>query len=170
MRTNAAAHRSMRGIIRVPFSQRLGNHGHRMSHARFSALYEPVLQEIASRSAIADGAFIDKDVYRVYLATFWSNVVLDPDDSGVPEADLEHLHDFLNEEIPNVLGTGQTVADCFKFITQRDGELAMDRLQLTQTHKELLQYFASMILDPDGHRRWMDEIRQKQAEAQRRGR
>jgi len=24
----------------------------------------------------------------------------------------------------------------------------------------LLQYFSSMILDPDGHKKWMDEIRE----------
>ena len=138
-----------------------------MTDQRFAALYDPVLQEIAARSAIADGAFIDKDVYRVYLATFWANVVLDPEDSGVQEADIEPLHDFLNAAIPKVLGAGQTVADCFRFITRKDGEQTMDRLQLTQMHKELLQYFASMILNPEGHRRWMDEIRQKQAEAQR---
>jgi hypothetical protein len=29
---------------------------------------------------------------------------------------------------------------------------------LTQTHKELLLYFASMILDPEGHKRWMEEV------------
>ena len=138
-----------------------------MTNPRFAAMYEPVLQEIAVRSAIADGAFIDKDIYRVYLATFWANVVLDPEDSGVEEADIEHLHDFLNDEIPSVLGAGQTVADCFRFITRKDGEQAMDRLQLTQMHRELLQYFASMILNPEGHRRWMDEIRKKQADAQR---
>ena len=138
-----------------------------MTDQRFAALYEPVLQEIAARSAIADGAFIDKDVYRVYIATFWANVVLDPQDSGVDEADIEPLHDFLNSEIPQVLGSGMTVSDCFKFISQKTGEQAMERLQLTQLHKELLQYFASMILNPEGHRRWMDEIRSKQAEAKR---
>ena len=106
-------------------------------------------------------------MYRVYIATFWANVVLDPQDSGVDEADIEPLHDFLNAEIPAVLGAGQTVSDCFRFISVKGGEQAMDRLQLTQTHKELLQYFASMILNPEGHRRWMDEIRAKQADPRR---
>jgi hypothetical protein len=31
--------------------------------------------------------------------------------------------------------------------------------KLNQTHKDLLQYFSSMILDPEGHERWMSEIR-----------
>ncbi|GIS19205.1 MAG: hypothetical protein CM15mP120_11210 [Pseudomonadota bacterium] len=34
----------------------------------------------------------------------------------------------------------------------------MIEAKLNQTHKDLLQYFSSMILDPDGHKRWMEEI------------
>ena len=36
----------------------------------------------------------------------------------------------------------------------------MGEAQLNQTHKDLLQYFSSMILDPEGHKRWMEEIRE----------
>jgi hypothetical protein len=34
----------------------------------------------------------------------------------------------------------------------------MKNARLNQTHRELLLYFSSMILDPDGHRRWMEMI------------
>jgi hypothetical protein len=36
----------------------------------------------------------------------------------------------------------------------------MREARLTQHHKELLLYFSSMILDPDGHKRWMDHVRE----------
>ncbi len=89
-------------------------------------------------------------------------MVTDPDDVGVDEADLEVLHDVLNEELERQLGPAFSVTECFRFLTSRDGEAAMNELRLTPEHKDLLLYFASMILDPDGHKRWMDEIRQQQ--------
>ena len=41
-------------------------------------------------------------------------------------------------------------------------EQAMKDARLTQNHKDLLLYFASMILDPDGHARWADKVRAEQ--------
>ena len=38
----------------------------------------------------------------------------------------------------------------------------MGEARLTQSHKDLLQYFASMILDPSGHKKFMDQIRDDQ--------
>jgi hypothetical protein len=49
----------------------------------------------------------------------------------------------------------------FTFISSKPGEQAMVEAKLNQTHKDLLQYFSSMILDPDGHKKWMDEIREQ---------
>ena len=66
------------------------------------------------------------------------------------------------EEVADVLGTDTTLQDIFKFVTSKDGERAMAEARLTQSHKDLLSYFASMILDPDGHRRYMDHIRDQQ--------
>ncbi len=37
----------------------------------------------------------------------------------------------------------------------------MGAAKLTQRHKELLLYFSSMILDPDGHRRWMESVKNR---------
>ncbi len=106
--------------------------------------------------------FIDRDVFSIYVATLWANVVLSPEDVGLLEEDLESLHDLLLEEVTDVLGPDTTLQDIFKFVTSKDGERAMAEVRLTQSHKDLLSYFASMILDPDGHKRYMDHIRDQQ--------
>jgi hypothetical protein len=124
------------------------------------AAFAPVLAEVAERSRVAD-AFLDKDLYRIYIATLWANVVLDPADVGIEEADLETLHDLVNEQIGDVLGSGTDIRECFRFVNSKAGESAMAAAKLTRRHQELLLYFSSMILDPDGHRRWMESIRNR---------
>lgn len=128
---------------------------------RFERQFRPVLDEIESRASVA-GAFVDKDLYRIFLATLWANVTLDPGDVGLEEDDLEPLHDYLNDALAAVLGREQSVTDCFRFINSKAGEQAMDRCRLSRTHRDLLHYFCSIILDPDGHRRWADEVRSKE--------
>jgi hypothetical protein len=119
----------------------------------FAARFSPVLAEIERHCSVA-GSFVDKDLYRVNLATLWANLVMDPSDAGLTEAALEPLHDFLNERMESVLGRGQTLTECFRFINSKAGEQAMERCHLTATHRQMLLYFCSMILDPAGHRRW----------------
>ena len=87
--------------------------------------------------------------------------MLNPDDAGLTEDALEPLHDYLNQMIEPVLGHDQTLTDCFRFINSKAGEQAMERCHLTTTHRQMLLYFCSMILDPDGHRRWSDAQRDK---------
>lgn len=123
----------------------------------FESAFRPVLDEIERRASVA-GRFVDKDLYRIYIATLWANMVMDPADAGMTEDDLEPLHDFLNGAIERVLGRGQTLTECFRFLNTKAGELAMDRSRVSGTHRDLLTYFCSMILDPDGHRRWADSI------------
>ena len=106
--------------------------------------------------------FIDRNLYRVYIATLWSNVVLSPEEVGLEEDDLPDLHDILLAEINDAIGETESLHDVFQFISSKDGELAMAEARLTQSHKDLLQYFASMILDPDGHQRFMQFVREKQ--------
>ena len=65
------------------------------------------------------------------------------------------------EQIGDVLGSGADIRECFRFVNSKAGEGAMAAAQLTQRHKELLLYFSSMILDPDGHRRWMENVRNR---------
>lgn len=124
----------------------------------FDDRFGPLLAEIERRCAVA-GAFVDKDLYRVNVATLWANVVLDPEDVGVASDEIEPLHDYLNAVIEPVLGIGATLTECFRFINSKAGEQAMDRCHLTTTHRQLLLYFCSMILDPEGHKRWRDAQR-----------
>jgi hypothetical protein len=130
-----------------------------VSKVNYAERLQPVIDEIARRSLVADN-FIDKDLYRVYFATLWANLVMDPADSGLAEADLEPIYHYLNDNaITPVLGTDQSITECFRFINSKAGEQAMDRCQLSKTHRDLLTYFCSMILDPDGHRKWADQHR-----------
>ena len=125
--------------------------------------FRPVLEDITERSTITD-RFIDKDVYRILAGTVWANVVLDPDAVGLGEFDLEDLHDIINDWSGRILGIeAGTIAEIFRWLNSKTGERAMQQAQLTPNHRDLLLYFASMILDPDGHRRWMDTIRDRQS-------
>ncbi len=123
--------------------------------------FAPVFADIRERSSVAE-RFIDRDLYRVYVATLWANVVLSPDEVGLLEEDLEDLHDLLLEEISDAIGPHESLHPVFQFIASKAGEKAMAEARLTQSHKDLLEYFASMILDPEGHKRYMEEIREKQ--------
>jgi len=120
-------------------------------------MFDPVLDDVAERASVAD-RFVDKDLYRIMVATLWANVVLDPAQVGLLEEDLEAAHDVVNARITQVLGHDQDLTACFAFLNSRSGELAMQAARLTQNHKDLLTYFASMILDPEGHRRWMESL------------
>ena len=123
--------------------------------------FEPVLTELREKAAVAT-SFIDKNFFQVSVATLWANVVLSPEDTGITEDDLPNLHDVLNEEIASVLGPDEDLKTVFRFISSKDGEKTMVEARLNQTHKDLLLYFSSMILDPEGHRKWADELKEKQ--------
>ena len=128
-----------------------------MSSAVLKENFAPVFSDIRARATVVE-QFLDRNLYRVYIATLWSNVVLSPEEVGLDEDDLPELHDLLVEEIQDAIGEG-SLHDIFRFITSKQGEGAMAEARLTQSHKDLLNYFASMILDPDGHRRYMDFVR-----------
>lgn len=131
----------------------------------FETRFGPALRELARKALITE-RLVDKDVYRILIATLWVNVVLDPEDVGLTEPELEPLHDLINRHVAEVLGADETLTECFRWLNGKAGEQAMRAARLTEQHRDLLLYFASMILDPDGHRRWMAEI----AEDQRPGR
>jgi hypothetical protein len=131
------------------------------SSAAITEHFEPVFKDIRERATVTE-RFIDRDLYRVYISTLWSNVVLSPDEVGLDEEDLPELHDIVIAEISDAIGTVDSLHEIFQFIASKDGERAMQDARLTQSHKDLLQYFASMILDPDGHKRYMDYVREKQ--------
>ena len=128
-----------------------------MAISDLATRFDPILEDIATRSQVTD-SYLDRNLYRLYVATLWTNVVLAPHDAGVNPEDLEDLHDLVNERITDVLGSDDAIRACFEFINSKAGERAMQEARLTQNHKDLLLYFSSMILDPDGHRRWMETI------------
>lgn len=130
--------------------------------AQLTERFEPVLDDLTARAAVAD-RFVDKDVYRILVCTLWVNVVLEPADAGLGEQHLEPLHDVLNRRIALVLGQDETLTSCFRYLDSKAGEQAMRAVRLTPQHRDMLLYFASIILDPEGHRRWMEEIRNRPA-------
>ena len=86
-------------------------------------------------------------------------MVLSPEEAGIGEDDLPTLHDLVVSELVDVIGEGTDLETVYRFVSSKAGEKTMIEAKLNQTHKDLLQYFSSMILDPDGHKRWMEEIR-----------
>lgn len=124
------------------------------------ALFAPVMDDLAQRSAVADG-IVDKDLYRIMVTTLWVNVVLNPQDAGIEETHLEPLHDVMNRRIAGLLGADESLKSCFRYLDGKAGERAMKAARLQAHHRDMLLYFASMILDPQGHRRWMDEVRNR---------
>lgn len=111
--------------------------------------FQPAILEIINASGV-DEQFVDKDRFRVYIATVWGNAVLDPERSGITEDDLPPLHDYLNEEIVELLGEGESVTGCYEYLTSKAGEDSLNRLQVNQQHREFINYFARLILGADG--------------------
>jgi hypothetical protein len=127
-----------------------------------SHLFAPVLDDLEQRAAVADG-IIDRSAYRILVCTLWVNVVLAPEDVGLAETELEALHDVLNHRIAQVLGSDETLTECFRYLDTKPGQQAMTEARVTANHRDMLLYFASISLDPEGHRRWMEEIRSRPA-------
>jgi hypothetical protein len=127
-------------------------------NAEFDELLRPVLAEIERQSLVAE-RFVDKELYQIYIATLWAQIALDPAQHGLEDTDLEPLHNRLNVAVAPVLGLEHGVRDCFRFVNSRAGEAAMGRYRVPAHHRDLLLYFCSVILDPEGHRRWAEEQR-----------
>ena len=86
-------------------------------------------------------------------------MVLEPESAGVNEQELESIYHAINERVRPVLGDCDPLKETYHYLTTKAGELTMDKAKLSKNHKDLINYFASMMLDPDGHKKWMDEIR-----------
>ncbi len=127
------------------------------SELRVSAIFE----EIRSQATIAD-TFLDRDKYQLLVCTIWANLVMNPEDAGVSQEALESIHDEIVEQVHADLGPEADLKSCFAFLTTKTGEQAMQANKLGSTHRDLLLYFSSMILDPDGHQRWSKELREQQ--------
>ncbi len=122
---------------------------------------DAIFDEIRSQAKVVD-TFLDRERYQLLVCTVWSNLVMNPDDAGIAEADLEIVHDTIVKEIQQDLGDQADLKTCFAFLTTKTGEAAMQANKISGTHRDLLLYFSSMILDPAGHKRWSDDLRAKQ--------
>ena len=129
-----------------------------MTEDRISVFVETILGEIEEKSRITEH-FVDKDHYRIFLATIWSNLVLEPSSAGIDELDLELIYDSINSHAHSILGGDDPLKETYHYLTTKDGEAAMDKAKLTKNHKDLLVYFASMMLDPEGHKKWLEDVR-----------
>ena len=116
-----------------------------MTPEEIRTTFEPALEEIIERCRLTE-EFVDKDQFRVLIATVWGNAVLEPHRSGIEESDLENLHNFLNQHISRVVGEGETITTCYEWIMSKAGEDSLTRQQVTGNHKEFLHYFARLIL------------------------
>lgn len=121
---------------------------------------DAVLQQIERNAAVTE-AFVDKDRYRLYLCTLWSNLVLEPDQLGLEVNDLEQAFETISEKVKSVLGEDDPIRGAFRFISSPAGEREMNRAKLTRNHRDMLLYFSSMILDPDGHKKWIDQLKEQ---------
>ena len=122
---------------------------------------DAIFNEIREQARVADN-FLDRERYQLLVCTVWSNLVMNPDDAGIDEAQLESIHDLILAEVRSDLGEDADLASCFKFLTTKAGEAAMQANKISGTHRDLLLYFSSMILDPEGHKRWSDDLREQQ--------
>ena len=92
-----------------------------LTPADIAESFKPVFKDIRERSTVAE-RFIDRDLYRVYVSTLWSNVVMSPEEVGLEEEDLPDLHDILVEEINDAIGETESLQDVFRFIASKNGE------------------------------------------------
>lgn len=128
------------------------------SQAELQRLFEPVLAAAERQSGVAE-RFVDKDLYRICLATIWANVVMDPAAFGLTEDDLESAHDVINLNARRLTGDERAITTAFRFVSSQEGERAMAQAKVPRAHRDLLLYFSSMILDPVRHRRAMTDYR-----------
>ena len=120
-----------------------------------------ILDQIRSQSEIASGV-LDLDLYRVQVALFWIQIAATPEEIGATESDLEAIYAHLNEAVQPVLGQGQTLREVFAYLLGGDGEAGMKRLKLKTYQQDLIEYFGTLITDPDEHRRRMQAARTAQ--------
>ena len=86
----------------IELARQVWHHLLMLNPTELSYAFEPVFTDIKERSTVVD-RFIDRNLYQVYIATLWSNVVLSPGEAGIEEEDLEELHDLVVAEIKAVL-------------------------------------------------------------------
>lgn len=119
----------------------------------------PLLAEMDKQCMVTEH-LMDKDQWRVFLTTMWSNLVMEPESLGMMEADLEDAYKVIETAAEKRLGGEDALVEAFRFLTTKDGERCMEKAKLRKSHKDMLLYFASMMVDPERHKQYMDDIRE----------
>lgn len=120
----------------------------------------PLFQEMDKQCMVTEH-LIDKDQWRIYVTTMWSNLVMAPESLGLAEEDLEQAFRLIEKTAESRLGGDDALVDSFRFLTTKDGERCMDKAKIRKSHKDMLLFFASMMVDPERHKQYMDELRTK---------
>lgn len=112
--------------------------------ANLAERYQDLLAEIERLSRVTHD-FLDTELYRVYLATLWSNAVLEPRRAGLDSAELEAFYDFLNQQGRAILGGEEPLKECFRYLLCSQGEQAMERLRLPTAHRAQLKRLGTLM-------------------------
>lgn len=125
---------------------------------------QTVLNQLSSQSEVASGV-LDLDLYQIQIALLWIQITAAPEDINASEDDLEAICDYMNDAIQAVLGEGYKLRQVFAYLGTHDGDMAMQRLKLKSYQKDLIDYFGTMITDPDEHQRRMRAARSEQQQS-----
>ncbi|TVS16365.1 MAG: hypothetical protein EA417_10490 [Gammaproteobacteria bacterium] len=106
--------------------------------------FAPVLAEVEQLSRVGE-TFLDKDVYCIYLATLWSNAVMEPERAGLETSELEIFYDFLNAAGQDILGGEEPVKDSFRYLLGSAGRQAMERLRIPGAHRDHLSRLGKLM-------------------------
>ena len=118
----------------------------------------PLFAEMDKQCMVTEH-LIDKDQWRLFLTTMWSNLVMEPENLELTEADLEDAYKVIEGVAEDRLGGKDALVDAFRFLATKDGERCMEKAKLRKSHRDMLLYFASMMVDPERHKQYMKEIR-----------
>lgn len=120
-----------------------------MDNTRVKQLVQPYLENMQSAATIQD-TYLDKDAYRISMATLWAMAVNNPQRFNLEEEELEDLHDCINNVMCEVLMDDKIdLHSCFKFIDGKLGQQSMKRLKVPHDHQQFLLHFANLILGPN---------------------
>ncbi|MCC5888148.1 MAG: hypothetical protein JJT88_17065 [Gammaproteobacteria bacterium] len=111
---------------------------------RLAERYQDIFAEIERLSRVTE-QFLDTELYRIYLATLWTNAVLEPQRAGLEGDELEAFYDLLNDHGRDILGGEEPLKDCFRYLLCSQGEQAMERLRLPAAHRAQLTRFGALM-------------------------
>lgn len=84
---------------------------------------------------------------------------MSPESLELQESDLEQAFELIEAQAESRLGGKDALVDSFRFLTTKDGERCMEKAKLRNNHRDMLLYFASMMVDPEKHKQYMEELR-----------